>query len=261
MVPKENEMSEVTEVTEADVPAETETVAEEPAETEETAVSEEEQDWDGDPTKLPPQLQKIYKGMQADYTRKSQELKGIVDSVNSHKERLALLDRAEAGDPEAMAALARFAKQDQKSAEQQKGFDFEQIPETFKTSKDMISYLDQRFGAALQNYMNQVLQQHIAPLYKTSEVVQTNEVKAQIDQMRSKYTDFDKHIDAIIEVKKQNPGISLEAAYKVASYQKPVDPRKTTAKPGVRPTAVKPATNKKMTWEEAVNLAKQSLGD
>src|SRR3990172_4896285 len=91
--------------------------------------------FDGDITKLPPSLQIVAKQFQADYTRKMQTLKEAIQGISSHRDRLALLDNAVAGDPKARKALGDLFGS--RTTETPKP---EMLPENFKDMGEMVNY-------------------------------------------------------------------------------------------------------------------------
>lgn len=243
------EMSDQTEDVSPDI--EDETAEEAP----ETAEGEPESEAETDPTKLPPELQKHYKGMQASYTKKMQALTEAVESLSPHRERLALFDKAIAGDPQARQRLAEIAAVNQMQPQQQ-SVDNE-IPEAFETTKDLMQYLDKRFGETLKQTLSQIMPQMMGPVQEMQQKSQIAAAQAQIDGMRAKFKDFDSHVPAILKIREENPGITLENAYKLATYNRPPSQQQTVAKPGARPKAVSPKSDKPMSFEEAFELAKR----
>jgi hypothetical protein len=239
-----------------DIPAESEepVEADTPAETPEEPSQETPEDFDWektDPNKLPPEVQKYYKGMQASYTRKMQGLSQALDGLKSHSTRLQLLDRAMAGDPEAQEQLSRFIQKRPESAP-----DADRIPDEFADTKQLVSYFDARVQKALQAAMQQIGQQ-FAPIQQQ---VAYREQMAEYEATKAKYPDFDNYIPQMVEIRNQMPGLTLEAAYKLATYKNPVSPQKIVSKPGARPSAVKPRDDgKPMTFEEAAAAAIKHL--
>jgi len=125
--------------------------------------------------------------------------------------------------------------------------------------------MDARFNAAMNNFMQylntQVLPQHLQPVAQMQEESQAKAVQAQIAEMRSKYSDFDGKIKDIIEVRKKNPGIGLEEAYKLSTWSQKVSPQKLVSKPGARPAAMTAKPPKEgISWEDAYQMAKERAG-
>jgi len=255
-VESENEGTVESEVTETPKPESTETP--EPSEEETPEV---------DPNKLPPELQKLYKGFQSSYTKKMQALQEAMDALTPHKDRLALIDKAISGDKEAMATLARIAgaQQPPSEAKETKEYSYEDVPEAFEDTKSLMKFMDSRFNAALNNFaqyfQSQVLPQHLQPVQQLREESEAKAVQAQIAEMRSKYPDFDSKVKQIIEIRKENPGIGLEAAYKLSTWAPKVSAQKIVAKPGARPGAMTAKEPKgPVSWETAFKLATERSG-
>lgn len=253
MEPNEQVLNDEVESVETETPEiEQETVAEEKQTPE--PEPEQESDFESvDPTKLPPELQKIYKGFQSSYTKKMQSLTEAVNGLSPHRERLALLDRAINGDMEARSHLARIAGQTAQPQQQQQQ---EQFPEQFEDTKSLVSYMDQRVNAMLQNTLRQMLPQVLQPVQQMQQQAALAEVNAEIDRMKTTYPDFERHTDKMIQLKQEMPGLTLEAAYKLASYRAAVAPNKLISKPGVKHSAV---TSKEpdgpVSWDQAYKLA------
>lgn len=262
------------EITESDITGdepETEEVPEtdeSDAETGEASDGETPDEVEVDPNKLPPELQKLYKGFQGSYTKKMQALQEAMEALTPHKERLAIMDRAINGDKEAMAHLARLAGKPEGEPQQKTdapAYDYEDVPESFEDTRSLTKFMDNRFNAAMNNFMQylntQVLPQHLKPVSELQEKAQAESVQAQISEMRSKYPDFDGKIKDIIEVRKQNPGIGLEAAYKLTTWTQKVSPQKLVSKPGARPAAMSAKAPKEgISWEDAYQMAKERAG-
>lgn len=252
MEPNEQVLNDEVESVETETPEiEQETVEEEAPKAES---EESETDFESvDPTKLPPELQKIYKGFQSSYTKKMQSLTEAVQGLTPHRERLALLDRAIQGDPEARSHLARIAGQNAtKQAEQQQ----EQYPEQFEDTKSLVNYMDQRVNAMLQNTLRQMLPQVLQPVQQMQQQAALAEVNAEIERLKTSYPDFERHTDKMIQLKQEMPGLTLEAAYKLASFRAPVAPNKLVSKPGVKHNAVvSKEPQGPVSWDQAYKMA------
>lgn len=217
-----------------------------------------------DPNKLPPELQKLYKGMQADYTRKQQQLAKAIEGLEPHKEKLALIDKALTGDPEAMQKLSRITQSLPNQQQQQQTYDFNKIPETFESPKHLTDFFDQRMTAAFNNFLGYLNQNVIGkmqqPIAEMQNQVLQEKVAAEIQSARAKYSDFQNKEKEIAKVVQKYPGISLDDAYKLVSFSPKVPAQKIVSKPGVNSRAVthKPSSES-MTWEDAFKLAKEQI--
>ena len=222
-----------------------------------------EQDFEKiDPTKLPPEQQKFYKGMQASFTKKMQTLQSVIEGLDPHKERLSIMDKAIAGDTEARAHLARIAGE-QKATTPQKVYEYEDVPESFESTKDLVKFYDGRINQGFQNMLKyiqeQVLPQHLQPVAQLQQKATQERIQGEIQVLQQKYPDFDSKIDAMVEARKTNPHLGIEEAYKLVSWKPQIPVSKTISKPGARPAAVSDVNaNKAMSWEEAFEAAKKS---
>jgi len=239
-----------------EVEQETPEVEESESTTEESAETQEAPEVDFDnPQNLPPELQKHYKGMQASYTKKMQSLQTAMNGLQSHLTRLELLDKAMAGDPEAVARVSQMLGKPQ--ASEPKPTD--DIPEVFESTKDLMSYIDNRFGSLVQQAVQNVLGTQVAPIQQH---LQHQAKLGEYQAVKSKYPDFDMHVKEMLEIKQTYGELPLEALYKLATYQKPVKANKLTTPPsGPRPSAVKTKTNpdKPLSFREAAQLAIKEL--
>ena len=237
--------------TEQETPeAESEEESAEPTDVSETN----EVDFDN-PQNLPPELQRHYKGMQSSYTKKMQALQNAMNGLQSHSTRLELLDKAISGDPEAVARVSQMLGRQQASEPKPT----EDIPEVFESTKDLMSYIDNRFGSLVQQAVQNMIGQQVAPIQQH---LQHQAKLGEYQAVKSKYPDFDMHVKEMLELKQTYGELPLEALYKLATYQKPVKANKLTTPPsGPRPSAVKTKTNsdKPLSFKEAARLAIKEL--
>ena len=207
------------------------------------------------PQNLPPELQRHYKGMQSSYTKKMQALQNAMNGLQSHSTRLELLDKAISGDPEAVARVSQMLGRQQASEPKPT----EDIPEVFESTKDLMSYIDNRFGSLVQQAVQNMIGQQVAPIQQH---LQHQAKLGEYQAVKSKYPDFDMHVKEMLELKQTYGELPLEALYKLATYQKPVKANKLTTPPsGPRPSAVKTKTNsdKPLSFKEAARLAIKEL--
>lgn len=208
--------------------------------------------FDGDINKLSPELQQVAKGFQADYTRKTQALQTALDGLKSHQARLDLLDRAISGDPTAREALASMFQRTAPAKQEQD----EALPEQFASVSDMVKFLDGRFQGIIQKHLEGVVQQHLQPVRQH---IDYQRAQAEFDAVKTEFPDLEDHIDAIIKVREENPGIKLRGAYILATHKKAIPASAAVSKPGKSATAVKPKAQGNMTWEESVRAASEIL--
>jgi hypothetical protein len=223
-----------------------------------TPESAPEQDFENiDPTKLSPELQKIYKGFQGSYTKKMQGMQKTLEGLQAHAERLQLMDRAMAGDPAARQTLAKALQLEAQKADHPQ----DDIPAQFTDSKHLVSTIEGRImkqvAQAIQQNMQSMAGNYLQPIQAQ---MQYQQQMAEYESVKKVYPDFDAHIPAMIEVRQQYPGIPLEAAYKLVTYKSPAPRTQVTAKPGVRPSATKPKpSGQNMTFDEAAAAAVEEL--
>lgn len=208
--------------------------------------------FDGDINKLPPELQQVAKGFQADYTRKTQALQTALDGLKSHQTRLELLDRAIAGDPAAREALGSMFQRPTPATQETE----EALPENFTSVPDMVKFFESRFQGMLQKQLEGVVKQHLQPMRQH---IDYQRAQAEYDSVKTEFPDIDEHIDAIIKVRDENPGVKLRAAYILATHKKPIPPSAAVSKPGKSATAVRPKNAGNMSWEDSVRAASEIL--
>lgn len=208
--------------------------------------------FDGDINKLSPELQQVAKGFQADYTRKTQALQTALDGLKSHQTRLELLDRAIAGDPQAREALGSMFQRSQPAKQEQS----EEFPEQFASVSDMVKFLDGRFQGLVQKQLEGVVQQHLQPVRQH---IDYQRAQAEYSSVKAEFPDIDEHIDEIIKVRNENPGVKLRGAYILATHKKPIPSSAAVSKPGKSASAVKPKNAGSMSWEESVRAAAEIL--
>jgi hypothetical protein len=214
-----------------------------------------------DPAKLPAEVAKYYKGMQGSYTKKMQGLKQAYEGLQSHTTRLQMLDRAIAGDPGAVAQLSRVLGLQQQNQQQQQPKD--EFPEDFQfeSPKHLVQYMDQRLGQMMQRYVQQHLQQVQAPVQQIQAQMAYQQKLAQYENLKQTYPDIDMHIQPMLDLQKQYPGLGLPDLYKLATWKNPSRPEQLVTKPGARPAASKPKSNsnRNMTFDEAAAAALAEL--
>jgi hypothetical protein len=213
-----------------------------------------------DPTKLPPEVQKFYKGLQGDYTRKMQGLSQALEGLKTHASRLQLMDRAMTGDENARAELARIVGWERAQAQAHQA---DEIPD-FNNATDLVKFMDQRVAQAVQNAIRQTLESQVAPHLQQ---VQTMAMEAHQQKQMAEYEatkkdfpDFDNYLPQMVEIRRGNPALTLRQCYQLATYRNPSPPSKIVSKPGARPAAVKDKNDGKLlSFEEAAAAAIKEL--
>lgn len=212
----------------------------------------------GDPTKLPPELLPHYKNMQGAFTKKMQAISETLESLAPHRERLALLDRAINGDPEALKNLQRIAGVQAPQAPAKEAV--EEIPEQFESTKQLMEFIDKRAQSIAKKMLDDVMPQVQQPLQQMQEQAMKQKAMAEIDSMKVKYPDFEKQVPEILRIREEMGPIPLEAAYKLATWSAKVPASQLTPQPGASPKAIAPKGGNAKSFEEAWEMAKEQLG-
>jgi len=227
---------------------------------EEAQVGQAEQSGTGfDPNRLPPELQQIYKSMQADYTRKTQAL--------AEKERqfawaLELQQLAQTNPQAARDMLMTIANhlgggtsQPQEQSPLTPPEDLEYESEAVKRLWDMNQQLTQE------------LQQMRQLLGATVQHALSEEVQKQLEDIEREFGKFDKA--ALIEEAKKRPYMSLREVFIVTNFPKLAQQARQSAyntqtvKRAANPiAAASPAkeSSKVSSLQEAFELALRDLG-
>ncbi len=213
-----------------------------------------------DPAKLPPEVAKYYKGMQASYTRRMQGLKTSYENLQSHATRLSMLDKAMAGDKEAAMQLSKIIglqqHQEKPVGEDELGEDFQ-----FESPKHLVKYMDGRFGKMIEAAITKHLGQIQAPVQEIQAKMAYEARRNEYESLKKEYPDIDARIPDMLEIQKQYPGLGIADLYKLATWKNPVKPEQIVSKPGARPAAAKPkaSLSKTPSWDEAAAAAIEEL--
>lgn len=214
-----------------------------------------------DPTKLTGEAAKYYKGFQKSYTQKMQGLSQALEGLKSHSTRLQMLDRAIAGDREATAQLAQVIgaepKQPSKPTQQE-------IPAEFASTKHLTDFFDQRVSQLVEARIAAAMGQYVQPIQQNmqqqQQMLQNQRNEAEYNLAKKEHPDFDTHLEQMVELRRANPGLSLEQTYRLATYKVPVSPSQLISKPGVRPSGVMhKSSDHNLTFEEAAEAAIKQL--
>ena len=188
-----------------------------------------------------------------------QTLKEAIQGISSHRDRLALLDNAVAGDPKARKALGDLFGS--RTTETPKP---EMLPENFKDMGEMVNYLDKRYQSTmektLEKFAQSLVDTHITPIRQQTQQQVAN---AAYDAAKAKYPDFDKHVPAMAKLSEENQYLNYEQLYKLATWKEKQKPEtRPTMKPGVRPSSVKPGIGSKKldSWSESLRKTEEELG-
>lgn len=152
-----------------------------------------------DPNKLSPELQKVYKNMQADYTRKTQELKSIVPKYQEAEQAKQVLQQLWA-DPEFQKWRTAETKRRQQ-AQQEPDYDNMTEEDRYKHYEEKIKSLEDRLNQSQQTYGTFIKQAQREKAQKT-----INDFKAKHPELR------EEELARLAPVVRQH-GINLEQAY------------------------------------------------
>ena len=212
-----------------------------------------------DPTKLPAEVLPFYKEMQSAFTKKMQALSETMEGFTPHRERLAMLDKAIAGDPQALENLRRIAGTPAAPAQDAAKDPYGDIPETFETTKDLMQFVDKRAQSIAQSIIDRVMPSVTAPIQDMQQKAMEQRAIAEIEGLKSKYPDFEKHIPDILRFRQDNGPVPLEACYKAVTWSPKVPASQLTPQPGASPKAISPKSNAK-SIDEAFEMAMATLG-
>ena len=171
-----------------------------------------------DPNSLPPDLQTLYKSMQADYTKKTQEVASKSKAAEMSAEKAKALDRAFT-DPAFRAAL--FGNQQAQEAQgQQQGNGFQVQPDELDSinpadhlKEDLIPAVQAAAWKAVQKRLFPVLDQYkgiVDHLYREN-------IKMQWNLLEQKYPGATPHLEAVSAFIQRNPNVSLEQALRAVA--------------------------------------------
>lgn len=152
-----------------------------------------------DPNKLSPELQKVYKNMQADYTRKTQELKSIVPKYQEAEQAKQVLQQLWA-DPEFQKWRTAETERRQQ-AQQEPDYDNMTEEDRYKHYEEKIKSLEDRLNQSQQTYGTFIKQAQREKAQKT-----INDFKAKHPELR------EEELARLAPVVRQH-GINLEQAY------------------------------------------------
>lgn len=259
----ENGTSEIEEEVQNDLVVEDnkDEIAETPAKVKEETPQTEDFDFNN-PQNLPPELSKYYKGMQAAFTRKQQAVSEALSKLQPHAERLTLLDRAAQGDPQARAYIASTLGLQMQQPSPEEPVDVD----SFETPQDLVKYMQGQQEKAIQQALSQ-FQQQLVPQLQNLQMQQQQQMllaeekrqQTEYEAAKSKFPDFDNYLQPMIELRRQYPGMSMEEAYKLATYKKPIDANKATSTPKRAGTSTRQPIKKIESFEDAVAAAEREL--
>lgn len=156
------------------------------------------------PDELPKELQQAYKSMQADYTRKTQEIREI-------KEKAKLYDQWQ----QEQIIKSKFpqpVKQATPETEdylaQSLGVDINDLTPEEKQQFDTLSKL-------IDSAVTKRITEHVKPIQNK---MMHKEYEQELAEVRKAHSDFDTYLPLIESKLKSNPQLTYEDAYKLASY-------------------------------------------
>jgi len=159
-----------------------------------------------DPKELPPELQERYKQMQADYTRKAQEIGEI-------RNKAQLYDQMQ----QEQLLKEKFPEPEQVNASDES---LDYVAESLGID---LSTADPEYKASIANLAKMVdaiaskrIQEQVGPMQRN---LLERDYKQELADVKTRYPDFDEYRSAIVDTVKNNPQMSFEQAYKLASYE------------------------------------------
>lgn len=159
-----------------------------------------------DPAKLPKELKEVYKNMQADFTRKSQEL-------SEARKKAQLYDQLQ----QEQIIQTKFPKIEDKARPstettqflaQSLGVDVSQLA---GEERQQLEFLAKLVDAGVQRGISQ----HVKPIQ--SDLLK-RDYQAELADVKKKYADFNDYLPDIKSVLEANPQLSYEQAYRLASF-------------------------------------------
>jgi len=154
-----------------------------------------------DPSKLSPELQKVYKSMQADYTRKTQEIKSIMPKYQEAEQARQVLQQLWA-DPEFQKWRAAETERRQQAGQQQEP-DYENMTEEdrYKHYEEKIKKLEDQVNQSQQTYGTFIKQAQMEKAHKV------------ITDFRRKYPEVTDQEAAELAPVIRRHGVPIEKAY------------------------------------------------
>lgn len=157
------------------------------------------------PDELPDELKGVYKQMQGDYTRKTQEL----SALKRDAEEFRRLQQEQLVKEKFPAPQATVSEGTQDMVAEAFGLD----PATMDADqRAQLSTL----AKGVEHIAKKMVAESITPMQNQ---LMAKEINQELSETRKKYSDFDQHIPAIQSLVKQNPSMTYEDAYKLATWE------------------------------------------
>lgn len=165
------------------------------------------------PDELPPELQAVYKQMQRDYTNKTKEASDL-------RKKAELYDQLQQQELMQERFPTKPANEIQKTT-------IDRLYSKMNVDPSQLTHEQHQQMQVWADFMAEEIQsainQHVVPIQNQ---VMTREKVDELKQLRSKYSDFNDHIPEIRKILQQNPNMSYEYAYKVATFDQAKDKAK-----------------------------------
>jgi len=167
------------------------------------------------PDDLPKELQDAYKQMQADYTRKTQE-------SAEEKKKAQLYDQL----VQEQMVNQKFPKQEQKAEPETQGYLAEALGVSLDELEPAQKQQLEQLAKIVDTAVNRRVGESIKPI---QDDLLTRDYRQELAEARKRYEDFDEYTQDIKSIVSQNPQMSYEQAYKIASYEQAAKKGRTEA--------------------------------
>lgn len=158
-----------------------------------------------DTSKLPPELQAVYKQMQAAFTKDRQAESDVKKKAQLYDQMIQdqmiqskFPTPTQKAQPETTSYLAEALGVDPQSLE----------PEQKSQLETLAKIVDAAVSKQISTHINPIQQE-----------MMTRDFKQELDQVKAKYPDFDQHQSEVADQLKANPQLTYEQAYMLATYQ------------------------------------------
>jgi len=178
----------------------------------EEAVSEDESESSAEesftkvnPDELPDELKPLFKNMQADYTRKTQELKEL-------QEKAQLYDRLVQED----MVKKKFPEPQEQAKPETENYLADALGVSLNDLDDSQRQQVEQLAKIVDAAVNRRVSESIKPI---QDDLLSRDYKQELEETRGKYPDFNDYVAEIKKIVEQNPQMSYEQAYKLATYE------------------------------------------
>lgn len=157
------------------------------------------------PEELPDELKAVYKSMQADYVRKTQEVREV-------REKAKLYDQYQ----QEQMIQRKFPQEVVKATPQTRNFLAESLGVDVSTLSPEERQQFEVLAKGVDAVVLQRINEYVAPIQSK---MTYKEYQQELLDTKKKYADFDQYAPAIRSLTEANPQMSYEQAYMIASYE------------------------------------------